>query len=99
AQISPDRITRMISSLSQTVASGLRTVQAKPLNFKSGQRPLRSLRHTEPSLAGVVSRMLRVERHTFAASAGTTVATVINAASNAAPDKTFFIGTSVQMPS
>ena len=48
---------------------------------------------------GVVLSMPRVGRQIFAASAGIAAATVINAASTATPDKTFFIGTSVYMPS
>src|ERR1039458_360826 len=75
----------------------------------SGERPLRALRHPEPSFivnriampsfCGAVSLMLRVERQMPpSAAAGATARNVITPA-NATQEKTLIIGTSVNMPS
>lgn len=72
AQTSPLRKTLNVCSFSQTDDMGLRVDQTQPFHLRSGQRPRRSLRHTEPSVIrnviavpsgeGEVLAMLRVDR-------------------------------------
>src|SRR5581483_6195834 len=50
AQTSALRSTEMVCSFSQTCAMGLDVVQENPPHLKSGQRPRKSLRHTDPSV-------------------------------------------------
>src|ERR1700689_5156968 len=84
---------------------GSELVQENPSHFRSGQRPRRSLRHTEPSVMrnviavpsgeGEVLAILRVDRQMGALAGWAKAAWAVSSNAAAPVSRTIFIGTSI----